>query len=217
MSARPTNIAPVRRALAYAPSRRSFLSRAVAALVGGTVLVGRPRRAIASSQPFVGEIMLTASFAPAGWHVCDGTLLSIANYTDLWSILGTTYGGDGQTTFALPDLRGRAAMHVGEGLGLAPRFLGEVGGQEAEVVSVNQMPNHDHAAIAGSANGTSPIPTGLYPAPNPAGNLMYGPGADTQLGETTTPAGAGQSHPNMQPFLTLNYCIALTGIYPSRS
>ena len=180
--------------------------------------MGLPRRAVAGSQPIVGEIMMTAGFyAPTGWRLCDGSLLLIQDHTDLWSIIGTTYGGDGVTTFALPDLRGRAPIHFGDGLGLTPRLLGESGGRETEVLLASQMPVHDHAANASSANGTSPDPTGLYPARHAAGNLVYGSGADAQLGALTTPAGANQPHPNMQPWLGINFCIAITGVYPSRS
>ena len=181
------------------------------------MLVGTPRRASASSQPFIGEIMITgANFAPVGWRMCDGSLLDIGTYYELFSLIGTYYGGDGVTTFALPDLRGRSPIHEGQGPGMTNRFLGESGGAESEVLLSSQMPVHEHVAAAGSANGTSDIPTGLLPAQNPAGNLMYGSGADTQLAGTTSSAGADQAHVNMQPFLPVNYCIAVTGIYPSR-
>ena len=215
MSAR---ITPVRRALAYAPARRGFLRRGIAALVGGAALVGFPRRASAASQPFIGEVMLTAAFyAPDGWKLCDGSLLSIGNYWELFSLLGTMYGGDGKETFAVPDLRGRVAMHVGQGPGLTNRSLGEMGGDQSHLLLASQIPQHDHAVMASSASGTSSIPTGLHPAQHAAGNLMYGTGPDAVLGAPTSETGAYQPHQNMQPFLGLNYCIAYTGIYPSRS
>lgn len=210
----------VRRAVVYAPERRGFLKRAFA-LAGGAAVVAAPRAARAGTQsaiPFVGEIMMTAAFyAPDGWFLCDGRLLSIWSYQDLWSIIGTTYGGDGKETFAIPDLRGRAPIHYGQGLGLTNRGLGEAGGTEAEALPVTRLPAHEHAAVAGTAPGTSDIPTGLYPAQDAAGNLHYAlSSADVLLEGTTSQSGGNQPHTNLQPMLGINFCICWSGIYPSR-
>lgn len=173
------------------------------------------------SEPFIGEIiMFGGNFAPRGWALCDGQLLSIASNTALFSILGTTYGGDGRTTFGLPDLRGRVAMHQGNGPGLSNRRLGQKGGVEAVTLSETQIPPHNHAANcvvpAGNTNDAvnnfwaddAGVSSGTYHS-GPATNQMN-PNA---IGNT----GGGQSHDNVQPFQCVNYIIALTGIYPSRN
>jgi len=220
-----------RRPLAAAPSapnstatplpRRGFLGKVVA-LVAGGALFGRVKTARAATQgaePFLGEIMLWAgNFAPQGWAFCDGQILSIAQNTALFSLLGTNYGGNGQTTFALPDLRGRAPIHMGQGPGLPPYTLGQVGGEPSHTLAAQEMPQHTHTARADSANGTSDTPTGLVPSRNPAGIPAYGSGlAATLAAGAIDIAGGSQPHNNMPPYLTLNYCIALQGIFPSRS
>ncbi len=189
----------------------------VAAMLCAGVLA--PRIAAAQGDPFLGEIRWVGfNFAPQGWARCDGQLMQIAQNTALFSLLGTTYGGNGQTTFALPDMRGRVAVHQGQGPGLSPRDMGEVAGEEAVALSIAQMPAHTHAAFGSDAEATVVNPFGavwgtkarvaLY-APIPATQPL----APAAIGNT----GGGQPHDNMPPFNTLNCIIALQGIYPARS
>jgi microcystin-dependent protein len=146
------------------------------------------------SEPFIAEIRIFAgNFAPRGWAFCNGQLLPVAQNTALFSLIGTTYGGDGRTTTALPNLQGRAPMHPGRGPGLTSRRLGESGGSETVTLSTAQMPNHNHPLMASAEN--------LVPMAN----------------EALPAAGGSQSHNNMQPYLAINFIIALTGLYPSRS
>ncbi|MBL8242470.1 MAG: phage tail protein [Bryobacterales bacterium] len=172
------------------------------------------------SDPYIGQVILFGgNYAPLGWAFCDGSLLSIAQNTALFSILGTTYGGNGQTTFALPDLRGRAPVHAGAsaGPGLSPYVIGETGGVESVTVTTGQLPGHNHGVkVAGHNEG--------HTQSRPGGNIL-GDGsnydspasADTSLGGVTCGlAGGSQPHENRQPFLACNYIIALEGIYPSR-
>jgi len=201
--------------------RRGFL-RKVLALVAGGALLGKAKSAHADTMdadPFIGEIMIFAgNFAPRGWAFCEGQLLPIAQNTALFSLLGTTYGGNGQTTFALPDLRGRAPIHPGQGPGLPNYVLGEVAGEPTHTLIATEMPMHTHAARADSANGTSDTPTGLVPSRNPAGIPAYGSGTAATLAPTAIDiAGGSQPHNNMPPYLAINYCICLEGIFPSRS
>ncbi len=173
-------------------------------------------------DPFIAQIlMFGGNFAPRGWAFCDGQLLPISSYSALFSILGTTYGGDGRTTFGLPDLRGRAPIHAGNGPGLSSRRLGEKGGQENVVLQTSQMPPHNHTASA-----TVAVSTGVGDEGSPTGVLAAHSGAFTedgngaQLGGVSTTVnntGGGQSHNIMQPFLGVNYIIALVGVFPSRS
>jgi len=200
--------------------RRGFLAKAGAALAG-LALVGRARRADAATEginPFLGEIMLFAgNFAPNGWALCNGQLLPINQNTALFSLLGTTYGGNGQTTFALPDLRGRAPVHFGQGPGLSNFSQGQLAGEENHTLIATEMPAHTHVAHGDAANGTSDTPTGLLPARNPGGIPAYGAGAGALLANTfLANTGGSQPHNNMQPYLVLNYCIAMSGIFPSR-
>ena len=171
-----------------------------------------------SQSPFIGEIILFAgNFAPRNWAFCNGQLLSISQNTALFSILGTTYGGNGQTTFALPDLRSRVPVHAGQGPGLSSYALGQVGGEETTTLTVNQMPAHAHTATNPAANTD---PTSNRPAASlaPARGGAYGPTPAAQLaGPTVAPTGGSQPHSNLQPHLTLNYIIALFGIFPSRN
>jgi microcystin-dependent protein len=166
------------------------------------------------SEPFIGSIILFAgNFAPRGWAFCNGQILSIAQNTALFSILGTTYGGNGQTTFALPDLRGRAALSAGQGPGLSNRSLGENGGAEATTLTAAEMPAHTHAQPASNADQSTNRPGGAVPA---RGGVYAGEGDGSQL-DPVSATGGSQPHNNMQPYLTLNYIIALEGIYPSRN
>ena len=176
-------------------------------------------------QPFIGSVVLFAgNFAPRGWALCNGQILPIAQNQALFSILGTTYGGNGMNTFALPDLRGRAPVSAGQGPGLSPRTLGEAGGNETVTLNTSQMPSHNHAVACHSGSGDQSVPNGHYPAAA-AQNREDGVYVDTQYATTkdTTmaadavlPSGGSQPHDNMPPFLAMNYIIALEGIFPSR-
>src|SRR5262249_54103047 len=198
--------------------RRSFLKRAFAIAAGGAAgtLLARPEEAQAGTDPYLGEIMMFAgNFAPRGWAVCNGQLMAIASNQALFQIIGTTYGGDGQTTFALPDLGGRAPIHSGQGPGLSNRVLGERGGEETHALTVSEMPAHTHTVNVHSGHGTSPSPVGLLPARDPSGVPHYGSSADAALAlEAIGNAGGSQSHPNMQPYLVISFCIALEGVAP---
>ena len=164
------------------------------------------------ADPFTGEIrIMSFVFAPKGWALCNGQLLPINQNQALFSLLGTTYGGDGRVNFALPDLRGRVAIHEGSG-----RTLGERGGEQAHTTTVSEMPQHTHAANASSSAGNQSFASGNVLAA--AGNLYAGPSNLTSLHPTSVAnVGGSQAHLNMQPFLTLSFCIALLGIFPSQN
>jgi microcystin-dependent protein len=164
------------------------------------------------ATPFIAEITLFAgNFAPRGWAFCDGQIMSISNNTALFSIIGTTYGGNGQTTFALPDLRGRVPIGPRQGPGLSFRNLGEVGGEESHTLTAGELAPHAHPGSGAGAQTTN-NPSGAYPAKGGAysatQSVSMGPGQ---------PAGAGQPHNNMEPYLGMNYIIAIEGIFPSRN
>ncbi len=176
-----------------------------------------------AQEAYIGEIrMFAGNFAPRGWALCDGQLLPIHQNQALFSIVGTMYGGDGRTTFALPDLRGRVVVHPGQGPGLTRRQIGEKGGSETNTLTIAQIPAHSHTASA-----TNPVfndeantddPTGKHPAVS--GENMY---SDKATGNGALPevtignTGGGQAVNNMQPFLGINYIICLQGIFPSRN
>lgn len=171
-------------------------------------------------DPYIGEIrMFAGNFAPSGWAKCEGQILSIAQNTALFSLLGTTYGGNGQTTFALPDLRGRLPMGPGQGPGLTQRYLGEVGGSETNTLTIQQMPAHNHTVNASTSDGDQNVPTGNIPANTKALDKEYiAGGANT----TMSPAmigvtGGSQPVNNVQPYLAVTFIIALQGIYPSQN
>jgi|SRR5690554_1713876 len=178
-------------------------------------------------EPFIGQIMMVGfNFAPKGWAFCDGRLLSIAQNTALFSLLGTTYGGDGVTTFALPDLRGRCAVGMGQGPGLSSYVQGQCAGTENVTLVQTQMPAHTHALMASTADGTTNIPTGAVIAANKIpidrstvvdGNAFVQSNPSTTMSpQSVGPSGGTQPHSNMQPYMAMNYVIALYGIYPSR-
>jgi microcystin-dependent protein len=172
------------------------------------------------SSPFIGQIQIFPyNFAPRGWAFCNGQILPIAQNTALFSLLGTTYGGNGQTTFALPDLRGRVPNSSGTGPGLANYALGQVAGTESTTLNSNQLPPHLHPYQPGANEGdpSTKEPAGGFLAK--AANNLYASTTDgTKMGvQNTGPTGGGQPVPIIQPFLTLNYCIALEGIFPSRN
>jgi microcystin-dependent protein len=164
------------------------------------------------AEPFLAEIrIMSFSFAPKGWAQCNGQLLPINQNQPLFSLLGTTFGGNGQTNFALPDYRGRVPIHVGSG-----HTLGEVGGEQAHTLSIAELPTHTHVAQASSAVGDAFIPTSNLLA-KVQGVDAYGPAVNLAAMHAGSIANVGgsQAHLNMQPFLTLNFCIALQGIFPS--
>ncbi len=172
------------------------------------------------SDPFIGEIrMFAGNFAPRGWAYCDGTLLSVSQYEALYSLLGTIYGGDGRTTFGLPDLRGRIPIHAGSGPGLTNHNLGKKGGTEEEVLTVNNLPSHAHQLVATSVAGDSEEPFGRQLA-KPTNDNFYTDESfiDTTLtSEVVADTGSAASVSNLMPTLCVNFIIALLGIYPSRT
>jgi len=172
-----------------------------------------------SAQPYVGEIKLFAgTFAPNGWLLCEGQSLSIAEHDVLFALIGTTYGGDGQTTFNLPDLRGRVPMHMGTGPDGIAYQIGEMGGQEQVTLTLNQIPAHTHALLNNAGKGESINPTSNFPARNAVGASQYGNIANGIAHPSTIGAtGGNQPHENMQPFLAINYIISLYGIFPSQT
>lgn len=162
------------------------------------------------AEPFLSEIrIMSFGFAPKGWAQCNGQLLPINQNQPLFSLLGTTFGGDGRVNFALPDNRGRVPIHVGSG-----HTLGEKGGEQAHTLSISELPTHTHVANANSSNATSPIAIANLLA---AANNLYAPATNLVAlnASMVTNTGGSQAHLNMQPFLTLNFCIALQGIFPS--
>jgi microcystin-dependent protein len=171
------------------------------------------------ADPFVAEIRIFPfNFAPKGWAWCDGQLLPLSQNTALFSLLGTTYGGDGKSNFALPDLQGRAPMHPGQGPGLSLHDLGETGGSETVSLLISEIPAHSHAWKASNADGNDQSPVNELLAGDIGGITNFAvPGALTQLNpQTITPAGGDQPHNNMQPYLTFYFNIALQGVFPPR-
>ena len=163
------------------------------------------------AEPFLSEIrIMSFNFPPKGWALCNGQFLPINQNQGLFSLLGTTFGGNGQTTFGLPDLRGRVPIHVGSG-----HTLGERGGEQAHTLSISEIPTHTHVVNASSnSTGTQALPTNTFLAP--LNNSYHGASALTSLQSgSITNTGGSQAHLNMQPFLTLSFCIALQGIFPS--
>lgn len=171
-------------------------------------------------DPFIGEVKLFAgNFAPRGWMFCDGQLLPIAQNSALFSILGTTYGGDGRTTFALPDLRGRVPLGPRRGAGLSDYREGQKGGVEHVTLTTSQMPNHSHGVRAVSSTGNDASPQNNVLANTAGLDREYSnTNPDIQMSSNMIEStGGGQSHENRQPYLAINYIIAVQGIFPSRS
>ena len=179
------------------------------------------------SDQFLAEIrVFPFNFAPTGWAFCNGQLMPISQNTALFALLGTYYGGDGKSTFALPNMQGNVPMHTGQGQGLSQRFLGEMSGVESVTLLQTEMPAHTHTMSASDADATGNAPAGEYPAKGmwDTGTAfgVVGAYSDTSPGNAVMApqalaiAGGGLPHNNMQPYLTLNFCIALQGIFPAR-
>lgn len=173
------------------------------------------------ADPFVAEIRIFPfNFPPKGWAFCDGQLLPLSQNTALFSLLGTTYGGDGKSNFALPNMQGNAPMHPGQGPGLSLHDLGETGGSETVTLLESEIPSHSHSLMANATTATKSLPTNnsfargasMTPYLAPTGAPLV-----NMSNQTITPAGGDQPHNNMMPYLTLNFCIALQGVYPPRT
>jgi microcystin-dependent protein len=172
------------------------------------------------SEPYLGELRIFAfNFAPKGWAMCNGQLLAINQNQALFALLGTYYGGNGTTNFALPDLRSRVPLHVGQGSGLSSYAMGDKVGVEAVTLLLNQLPAHSHAVNASSGPANTSDPAGAFPANTAAvGANSYSNAANVTMNPNMIiPAGGGQPHTNIQPYLALNVCIALLGIFPSQN
>lgn len=169
------------------------------------------------AQPFLGQLLLVGfNFRAQGYAYCDGSVVAISQNNALFALIGTTYGGDGQQTFNLPDLRGRTTIHAGTGLGLSSYVLGQMGGVETVTLTSNQMPNHTHASACSSAAQATNDPTGGVPAV--AADNRYGVQSPAvAMGPMISTAGGSQPHENRQPYLALNWLIALEGVFPSRN
>ena len=172
------------------------------------------------SNPFVGEIrMFGGSFAPAGWAMCQGQLMPISENDTLFNLIGTTYGGDGQETFALPDLQGRVPLHQGQGPGISQNYvIGEQGGVEQVTITTNSLPTHTHAVVASGDLAATADPTGSIIAQPQTLNLFFGDVAGANMNQNCIqPVGGSQPHENMQPYLVITFIISLFGIFPSQN
>ena len=172
------------------------------------------------TDQFVAEIRIFGfDFAPTGWALCNGQLMPISQNTALFALLGTFYGGDGKSTFALPDLRDKVALHSGQGQGLSERFIGEEGGAEFVTLLESEIPAHTHQAMASAGFGASNDPVGRVLCRPFGGGLMYDAtpgGGVTAAPESLSPTGGSLPHNNLQPYTVLNFCIALQGVFPPR-
>lgn len=172
------------------------------------------------ATPYIGQIQMFAfNFPPRGWAKCDGQLLPISQNNALYSVLGTTYGGDGKTTFGLPDLRGRTSYHVGNGTGLTAATLGQKGGASSATLATAQLPSHTHDYKISCNNdaGSTSNPSNAFPAPSDEDDYSTTKSDNTSMLETVTAnSGNGQSFGTQGPYLAVNFCIALQGVYPSR-
>ena len=170
------------------------------------------------SDQFLAEIRIFPfNFPPTGWAFCNGQLMPISQNTALFALLGTVYGGDGKSTFALPDMQGNAPMQPGQGQGLSLRDLGEMSGVESITLLQSEIPVHTHALQATAIPADQPVPTGFLTATVTSDNIYAPAAALTNMAfQALPPAGGGLPHNNMQPYLTLNFCIALQGIFPQR-
>jgi microcystin-dependent protein len=174
------------------------------------------------ADPFVAEIRIFPfNFAPRGWAWCDGQLLPLSQNTALFSLLGTTYGGNGQSNFALPDLQGRAPMHPGQGPGLSLHDLGETGGTETVTLLDSEIPSHSHTLRVSGDPGDVNAPSSARSLARSSGGFAYQSNSTSSLvplaPDAASPAGGNQPHNNMQPYLTFYFCIALQGVFPPRT
>lgn len=171
------------------------------------------------SDPFVGEIrMFAGNFAPRGWAFCDGQLLAVSQNDALFSLFGTIYGGDGRTTFGLPDLRGRFPVHAGSGPGLSPRNIGAMGGAEQVTLTTNQLPSHTHPVKGTNDIADASEPGGQLPAQSTTIDLYVSTAPTVDFNAAAVPGvGGSGSHSNLMPFLCINFIVALFGIYPPRN
>lgn len=172
------------------------------------------------SDQFLAEIRIFPfNFPPTGWAFCDGQLMPISQNTALFALLGTYYGGDGKSTFALPDMQGNAPMQAGQGQGLSERFLGEMSGVESITLLQSEIPFHTHSVMVSAEDGEFKVPDNTRIMGRSINAFLYettGAGAQMMAPQALAPAGGGLPHNNMQPYLTLNFCIALQGIFPQR-
>ncbi len=171
-------------------------------------------------EPFVGEIrMFGGSFAPAGWAMCQGQLMPISQNDTLFTLIGTTYGGDGQETFALPDLQGRVPIHAGQGPGISQTYqLGEKGGVESVTLSTQQIPQHNHAFLVNSAIGTQNSPSNNFMAAPTSGKAYIAGTPDKFMAATIASiVGGSQPHENMQPYLCITFILSLFGVFPTQN
>jgi len=196
-----------------------MISRQTVVLLVVVLLVIAASVPAMAQEPFIGEIRFVGfNFAPTGWLPCDGRLLPIVQYQALFSLLGTYYGGDGRTTFGIPDMRGRVAVGAGQGVALTNRTNGDNGGQETVTLTIPQMPKHTHNLKAYSGTANSSAPTANIPANSPSGAVYSNQTPDTTLrSSVVTTTGNNQPHENMQPYMTMTCIIALEGIFPSRN
>nr|WP_199001595.1 tail fiber protein [Flavobacterium sp. ASV13] len=173
------------------------------------------------AQPYVGEIrMFAGNFAPAGWMFCEGQLLPISEYETLFQLIGTTYGGDGESTFSLPDLRGRVPIHNGTASYDGTNYsIGETGGVEDVTLTINQIPSHSHSLLATTDLASTANPSEAYLSSTATGNKIYSTGAPTIAlnNAVITPDGGSQPHTNFQPYLCVDFIISLFGIFPSQT
>jgi microcystin-dependent protein len=170
------------------------------------------------SDPYLSEIRIfSGNFAPRGWALCDGAALPISSNTALFSLLGTTYGGDGISTFKLPDLRGRTPIHPGQGAGLSNYNLGDVGGTEAVILTENELPAHTHTLPGRSGPATSGAPSGNVPGQASIGVVYKSAGTTVAMDPAALSAAASGAHTNMAPYLGLTFIIAIVGVFPSRN
>jgi prepilin-type processing-associated H-X9-DG protein len=231
--ATPAGIVSALTSQPQAPERRSWLKRLGLLLGGGLLARGTQAapRQVQGNGDFVGQIILFAgNYPPLNYAFCDGSVLSISSYQALFVLLGTNYGGNGQTTFALPDLRGRVPLHVGgtvinnntnigTGPGLSTRTLGQQGGTETVTLAPGQLPAHTHALQGTASTGTAANPSGALLANDGRGGPQYATtGTAIALSNQSIGAtGGGLPHDNMPPFLGLNYCICVSGVFPPRN
>ncbi|MCP9763286.1 phage tail protein [Lacihabitans soyangensis] len=169
------------------------------------------------AQPYVGEIrMFAGNFAPAGWAFCDGSLLPISEYETLFQLIGTTYGGDGQQTYAVPDMRGRLPVHMGQGPGIGSNYIiGQTGGSESVTLTNNQIPAHNHLMLVSGTAASASSPQGNSLANATANLYLRDTPSDTMNAASINNTGGSQPHENMMPYLCVSFIISLFGIYPS--